>query len=87
MFLCFVTESRPTFGDPLDYSPPGSSVHGVLQARILEQVAMSYCRGSGNPGIELTSPVSPALRWILYLLSHCGSPMEYPAKILKLHEV
>ena len=30
----------PTLCDPMDYSPPGSSVHGVLQARILEWVAM-----------------------------------------------
>ena len=32
--------------DPMDYSPPGSSVHGILQARILECVAISYSRGS-----------------------------------------
>ena len=32
--------------DPMDYSPPGSSAHGILQAGILEQVAMSSSRGS-----------------------------------------
>ena len=32
--------------DPVDCSPPGSSVHGIFQARILECVAMSYSRGS-----------------------------------------
>ena len=32
--------------DPMDYSLPGSSVHGVFQARILEWVAISYSRGS-----------------------------------------
>ena len=31
--------------DPMDCSPPGSSVHGIFQARILEQVAISYSRG------------------------------------------
>ena len=30
------------FGDPMDYSPPGSSVHGILQAKILEWVAISF---------------------------------------------
>ena len=35
--------------DPMDYSPPGSSVHGILQARILEWVAMPSSRGSSQP--------------------------------------
>ena len=34
------------FCNPIDYSPPGSSVHGILQARILEWVAMPSSRGS-----------------------------------------
>ena len=34
---------------PMDYSPPGSSVHGILQARILEWVAMPSYRGSSQP--------------------------------------
>ena len=33
----------------MDYSPPGSSVHGILQARILEWVAISFSRGSSQP--------------------------------------
>ena len=35
--------------DPVDYSPSGSSVHGISQARILEQVAISFSRGSSLP--------------------------------------
>ena len=35
-----------TLGDPVDCSLPGSSVHGILQARILEWVAISFSRGS-----------------------------------------
>ena len=35
--------------DPVDCGPPGSSVHGVLQTRILEWVAISFCRGSSRP--------------------------------------
>jgi hypothetical protein len=34
-----------TLCDPMDYSPPRSSVHGIFQARILEQIAISYFRG------------------------------------------
>ena len=51
----------PTLWDPTDYSPSGSSVHGILQARILEWVAISYSKGSSNPGMEPTSLTSPAL--------------------------
>ena len=40
-----VAQSCQTLCDPLDCSPPGSSVHGVLQARILEWVAISFSRG------------------------------------------
>ena len=40
-----VTQSRPTLCHPVDCSPPGSSVHGILQARILEWVAMPSSRG------------------------------------------
>ena len=48
--VCLVPQSCPTVCDPLDCSPPGSSVHGVFQARILES------------GIEPTPLVSPALQ-------------------------
>ena len=40
----------------MDCSPPGSSVHGILQARVLEWVAMPSSRGSPNPGIKPGSP-------------------------------
>ena len=43
----------------MDCSPPGSSVHGILQARILEWIAIPFSKGSSWPGIE---PVSPALQ-------------------------
>ena len=39
-------QSCPTLCNPMDCSPPGSSVHGILQARILEWVAISFFRGS-----------------------------------------
>ena len=39
----------PTLCDPVDYSPLGSPVHGILQGRILEWVAISFSRGSSQP--------------------------------------
>ena len=41
----------------MDCSPPGSSVHGILQARVLEWVAISFSRDLPDPGIEPGSPV------------------------------
>ena len=41
-----VAQPCPTFCDPMDCSPPGSSVHGIFQARVLEWVAISFFRGS-----------------------------------------
>ena len=38
--VCEVAQSCPTLYDPVDCSPPGSFVHGILQARILEWVAI-----------------------------------------------
>ena len=44
-----VTQSCPALCNPMDCSPPSSSVHGILQARILEWVAISFSRGSSWP--------------------------------------
>ena len=41
--------------DPMDCSLPGSSVHGISQAKILEWVAISFSRGSSQPRVELSS--------------------------------
>ena len=46
---CSVPQSCPTPCDPMDCSPPASSVHGILQARILEWVATFFARGSSQP--------------------------------------
>ena len=47
-----VAQSCLTLCDPMDCSPPGSSVHGLLQARILEWVAIPFSRGSSWPRSE-----------------------------------
>ena len=46
---CLVVKSCLTLCDPMDCSPPGSSVHGILQARILGWVATPPSRGSSRP--------------------------------------
>ena len=61
----------PILRDPMDCIPPGSSVPGILQARILEWVAMPFSRGSSPPRDQTW--VSPHCRQILYHLSHPGS--------------
>ena len=58
MFL--VIQSCPTVCDPTASSPPASSVHGILQARILEWVANPFLGDLPNPGIEPRSPVLQA---------------------------
>ena len=44
-----VAQLCPTLCDPMDYSLPGSSIHGTFQARVLEWVAISFSRGSSRP--------------------------------------
>ena len=61
-------QSSPTLCDPVDCSPPGSSVHGILQARILEWMAISSSRG-----IFLTRGFNPSL----LLLLHCRQTLYH----------
>ena len=47
--LVSVAQSCPTLRGPMDCGPPGSSVHEISQARILELDAISFSRGSSQP--------------------------------------
>ena len=49
IFIALVAQSRLTLCDPVDCTPPGSSAHGISQARVLEWVAISFSRGSSQP--------------------------------------
>ena len=64
-------ESCPTLRDIMDCNLPVSSVHGILQARTLEWVAMLSSRGSSQLGIK---PLSPAMYTDSLPPSHQGSP-------------
>ena len=61
-------QSCPTLFDPVDCSPAGSSVHGILQTRILQWVAIAFSRGSSQPR-------SPALQMD-------SLPSEPPGKLI-----
>ena len=66
----------PTLCDPMDHSPPGSSPHRILQARILEWVAMPSSRGSSIVKYQThISYISCIGRWVLYHCLHLGSHM------------
>ena len=61
--------SRVWLCNPMDYSPPCSSVHGILQARILEWVAMPSSRGSSWPGGQTCISMSPQLEGGFFITS------------------
>ena len=67
-----------TFCDPMHCSPPGSSVHGILQARIVEWVAISFSTGAWAPSYQ-TSPPGPS-HWHMRWGAACplSEPMVYP---------
>ena len=71
MCVCICSQLCPTLCDPVDCSPPGSSVHGIFQARKLEWVAISYSRGSSQSRDWISiSWVSCIGRQMLY---HCAT--------------
>ena len=75
---CPVTQLCLTLWDSIDYSLPGSSVHGVFQARILEGVAISYFRRSSPPrDWTLGSLTFPALTGRLSTTTPPGKPLLY----------
>ena len=67
MYVCSVIQSCPTLCNPIGCSLLGSSIHGILQARILDWVAMTSSRGSSHPRDQTPiSYVSCIGRQILY---------------------
>ena len=70
-----VTQSFLTLYDPIECSSLGSSVHGILQVRILEWVAMPSSRGSSRPRDQTHVSYVPCFgRCVLYHEGHLGSP-------------
>ena len=70
-------QSCPTLCDPMACSPPGSSVHGIFQERILERAAMPSSWGSSQPRDRIyISYIFCIGRWVLYHHVHLGSPLH-----------
>ena len=70
VLLCvLLLQSHPTLRHPMDYSPPDFSVHGTLQARILEWVAIPFSRGPSRPRDRIHVYFCCIGRQVLY---HCG---------------
>ena len=84
--LCYAMlslQSWPMLCDPMDHSLPGSSVHGILQARILEWVAMPFLRGSSRPTDQthipyISSPLAPPDRGFQLFLIHLKKIWGFP---------
>ena len=64
----------PTLCNPMDYSPQGSSVHGILQASIPEWVPMLSSRGSSPPRDQTRISMSPALAGGFFPAGPLGKP-------------
>ena len=71
-----VVQSCPTLCNPMDCSLPVSSVHEILQARILEWVAISPLEDLADPGIKPTSPVSSVLQVDSLPTEPLGKPIK-----------
>ena len=75
-----VAQSCPTLCNPMDCSPPGSSRHGILQARILEWVAIPFSRGSSSPRDWIQVSCIAGRFFTIYTVVHILWPRE--SKIL-----
>ena len=74
--VCLDAQSCPTLCDPIDCRLPGSSVHGILQARILEGLPFPPPGDILDPGIKPTSAVSPALQEDSLCAEPSGKPLH-----------
>ena len=74
--LIYTAQSCPALCSYVDYSLPDSFVHGIILAKILERVAISYSRGSSQPRDQTgDSCISCISRWIFY---HCATWEGFP---------
>ena len=81
-------KSCPALCDPMDCSQPGSSVHGILQARVLEWVVIPFSKGSIQPrGWIFNSYDSHIGRRVLYHLHHLGSSLHSIYSLLLYRQV
>ena len=84
-YCYLITKFCLTPCDPMDCNLPGSSVHGIFQARILEWDAIFFSRGSSKPGIKTASLASPVLAGRLCTTSTTREASEKDAAFWKRH--
>ena len=77
---CLVSKSCLNVFDPVDCSPPGSSIHGISQARILNRLPFSSPGYLPDLGFEPTSPMSPALAGGLFTTEPTGKLTDWRRK-------
>ena len=77
-------QSCPALCDPMDCSLPGSSVHEIFQARLLEWLPLTNPGDIPDLGIELTSLVSPALAGRFF--TTCA-PWEFPEHVPGIYQI
>ena len=75
-----VTQSCPTLSDPMDCSLPGSSIHGIFQARVLEWVAIAF----SNRGIKINR-IFLVVQWLRIHLPMQGTQVGYLVSKLRSH--
>ena len=83
---CSVTQLCLTLYDAMDCSPPGSSVHGISQVRILERIAIFFSGNLPDPRIEPESPTSPALTGRFFTTEPPGKSPSPPVIPIKTKE-
>ena len=80
-YVCSVTQSYPTPCDPMDHSPPGSSVHGASQAGMLQWVGISSSHGSSQPCFttSATCMLDSRLFYLPFMMGFnvCGKSLFY----------
>ena len=74
LLCCEVAQSCPTLCDPMDCSLPDSSLHRILQARVLEWVAISFSRGSSQPRNQTRVSCILGRRFNLWATNRCLVP-------------
>ena len=75
--VCLVTQWCPTLWDFMNCSPPGSFVHGIFQARILEWVAIPFSRGSSQPKDQIQVSFIAGWFFTIRVARETLCPMEY----------
>ena len=79
-----VAQSCPTLCDSMDCSPPGSFVHGILQARLLGWLAISFSRGSSRPRDQTQASCIAGRSKPLILGFPSGSAVKNPSAMLEM---